>query len=367
MIKAILIDDEKLALKVMREMLKSFHEIEVAGAYTDPVQAIADMKEIKPDVIFLDIEMGEHHGIDVADKILEVNTNVEIIFVTAYSEYAIEAFELNAIDYLLKPVNPERLAKSLKRIKEEKEVKEETKRIEPKHKLYIQSFGNFIIFDENKQPIHWRTSKAKELFAFLWAHQGETQERSYLIETLFPDRDADRAATLFSTTLYQLRKNLKKYLGDDFITQVNRNYVFEARIESDYKKICHVISSNTYQEEDLSIIKQYYKHGFLEYEDYAWKSDLALRISNNLKIYLVNMIETLNQSEMGNPAYEDALLYLYYVDRIDDTSVQKLIQFYRTTNQITKLIAFYEEHIRYLEEEIDIEIPSYLKNLLKNK
>lgn len=109
--KTILIDDEAMALEVLQQMLSPYKEIEILGSYTDYKEVIQDLKKIKPELVFLDIEMPEINGLEVAEIIMGEVEDVEIVFVTAYSQYAVDAFEINAIDYLLKPIQEKRLAK----------------------------------------------------------------------------------------------------------------------------------------------------------------------------------------------------------------------------------------------------------------
>ncbi len=358
MIRAILVDDENMANTVLSEMLKKHQNVEIVGSYTDPLIALKEIEDTNPDVIFLDIEMGDVNGIEMGESFTNEKPDVYIIFVTAYSDYAIEAFELNAIDYLLKPVLPSRLEKAISRISlKEKKPKDETQ----SNKMYIQSFGHFSIFNSNKEPKKWRTNKSKELFALLWTHEDEVLDRDYLIEMLFPERDASKANTLFSTTLYQTRKNLSDCLGDACIQQINRGYKFNIEIESDYKTLKTLIASSEYKEDDIDKIKALYKHDFLEFEDYPWKNEISQNIRNNIKIHLFNLLGTLTNTQEHKLLTEEILLFLYQLDRTDDQTVKYIVDFYQSSNQPAKLTVFYQEHIAYLENELDIEIPEYLE------
>lgn len=116
MIKAIIVDDEALARERMRTLLKEHPEIEIIDEAENGVSAIEKIEERQPELVFLDIEMPGCNGIEVVRSIT-TRPLPKIVFCTAYDQYAIEAFELNALDYLLKPVTRARLAESLKRIR----------------------------------------------------------------------------------------------------------------------------------------------------------------------------------------------------------------------------------------------------------
>ncbi|MFJ7665147.1 response regulator [Lysinibacillus sp. NPDC097162] len=116
MLKAIIIDDEILAINLLETMLKDNGAIDVVGKYLNPLDAIANIPTLKPDILFLDIEMAEMNGIDVASKLEDLTHVLDIIFVTAYEHYAIDAFSVQAIDYILKPIDKGRLMKTIERI-----------------------------------------------------------------------------------------------------------------------------------------------------------------------------------------------------------------------------------------------------------
>lgn len=124
--KALVIDDERLARQELIKLLKKHQEIEIIGEAANTDEGVAMIKELKPDLIFLDIHMPGKTGFDLLEELDDVP---RVIFVTAYDEYAIEAFKVNALDYLLKPVEPKLLSAAIDRIfqmKPEVEVQDHT-------------------------------------------------------------------------------------------------------------------------------------------------------------------------------------------------------------------------------------------------
>ncbi|MGA7722942.1 MAG: LytTR family DNA-binding domain-containing protein [Ignavibacteriaceae bacterium] len=110
--KALIIEDEPLAVDNLIFYLKGY-PIEIIGAAYKIKEAVKLIKKEKPDVIFLDINLSGENGFDLLD---EIDINFKIIFVTAYDEYAVRAFEVNALDYILKPLKEERIAKAVERL-----------------------------------------------------------------------------------------------------------------------------------------------------------------------------------------------------------------------------------------------------------
>lgn len=129
MIKAILIDDEPLAREVVREYLEEFPEIEVIAECGDGFEGIKAVQQHQPDLIFLDIQMPKINGFEMLELL---DPRPAVIFTTAFDEYAIRAFEANAIDYLLKPFGKERFEKALNKWLEKRdpvEIKQKTQAV----------------------------------------------------------------------------------------------------------------------------------------------------------------------------------------------------------------------------------------------
>ncbi len=120
MIKTIIIDDERLARNELKKLLMDFPEIEVIAEAANSTEGIEKIDSLNPDLIFLDIQMPGKTGFDM---LAELDRAPSVIFTTAYDEYALKAFEVNALDYLLKPVEPKRLADAIQKlhVEEDKE------------------------------------------------------------------------------------------------------------------------------------------------------------------------------------------------------------------------------------------------------
>lgn len=115
MIETLLVDDEELPRRELREILSAEPDISIVGEASNGLRAVEQITEIKPQLVFLDIEMPGLNGFEVVNSLGSLPF---IVFVTAYDQYAIQAFEMNAIDYLLKPVTPHRVQKTLSRVRQ---------------------------------------------------------------------------------------------------------------------------------------------------------------------------------------------------------------------------------------------------------
>src|SRR5450432_3089166 len=118
MIRAVIIDDERLARNELKKLLQEFPEIEIVAEAANANEGIEKIDSLIPDLIFLDIQMPGKTGFDM---LAELDKAPDVIFTTAYDEYALKAFEVNALDYLLKPVEPKRLADALQKLQVEED------------------------------------------------------------------------------------------------------------------------------------------------------------------------------------------------------------------------------------------------------
>lgn len=140
-LRVLVVDDERLARKDLISLLGAYDHITIVGEADDVPSAVRAVERLDPDVIFLDIQMPGDSGFDLLEK---AAVEAQVIFVTAYDEYAIRAFEVNALDYLLKPVNPERLAKTLERLEhQERGTPARTRRLRYDDRLFLMLGRHF--------------------------------------------------------------------------------------------------------------------------------------------------------------------------------------------------------------------------------
>jgi two-component system LytT family response regulator/two-component system response regulator LytT len=116
-LKTIVVDDEQLARDELRYLLEQLGGVEIVAQAGNGVEALRVIEEYQPDLVMLDVQMPGLTGFEVARRVFEAGLESQLVFVTAYDQYAIDAFEVNAVDYLLKPVEPERLATAVERVR----------------------------------------------------------------------------------------------------------------------------------------------------------------------------------------------------------------------------------------------------------
>jgi two-component system LytT family response regulator len=141
-ITTIIVDDEKLAREGLKSLVKEFPEIELVGEAANADEALELIDKLKPQLMFLDIEMPEKSGFDLLEELIETPC---VVFTTAYNEFAIKAFEVNALDYLLKPVQTQRLREAILKVK-----KQLADLVQEKEKLKLSDNDQVFIRDGDR-------------------------------------------------------------------------------------------------------------------------------------------------------------------------------------------------------------------------
>ncbi|GAA0462929.1 response regulator [Alkalibacillus silvisoli] len=369
--KSILIDDEPLALDYLEHQLLQTKEYEVLGKFSDPYQAQDAIIGSDIDVLFLDIEMRGLNGIELAERLLEHSPHLQIVFVSAYNEYAVKAFELNAVDYLLKPVKLERLAKTTNRIKNQL--------IESKEQINEQISIN--LFYEPKVykgdtviPLKWRTTKAQQLFYYLIHCRNRTVGKAELIEILWPDFEMGKATTQLYTTIYQVRKTFKSL--NDYIKVLNLGDGYSVKlhdVQMDADVFDHFIEKN-YSIDEQTIdhyerVVKLFKGDYLQGFDYTWVHYEQLRLRFLWITVKIKVINWYRENGIFDKAMEHAL-DIYQRFPLEEEGYFELMKTCATTGNSASVMKYYEQLEYMSEQELGVEpsdkIKSWYKNWLKN-
>jgi len=366
--RVILIDDEQLALDVLEIQLQKFVDIEVVKTFTDPSQAMTELKHLSVNVVFLDIEMPGYFGLQLAEDLLRENDRLEIVFITAYHQYAIEAFELNAIDYLLKPVNYQRLQVSIKRLRKRVKVisnqtMDSTREDLPKeHNIngfvgfYAQCMAKFQLFTPGKQSIKWRTKKVRELFLYLGQNYPNPVSRMTIIDDLWPDYEKEKAITLLHTTIYQLRKLIRSYNCNDPLTIINESYVFKYQLASDIRELQELFLLDDVDNQLVKRALDLYQGDYLEHEGHRWSYQFQDKIRREMIRYLEKFVLLYRTYENPPTLMEDCLEKMLQIDPYNEQFMCMLIDYYRKNRQVKQMVDKYRAFHKRVNDELGVDL-----------
>ncbi|GED17489.1 response regulator [Aneurinibacillus migulanus] len=373
--RVILVDDERLALQQLRKALEcDVSGIQVIGMFSDPAHVVEDIKKLQPDAVFLDIHMPEISGLKLGEQLQELVPSIEIVFVTAYDRYAVQAFEMYALDYVMKPIQSSRLQKTVQRLREKIETGEDNKQeLEPP---FICCFNQlrFQLPGEEAQTVKWRTSKAQELFTYLLHHRERVIDRNTLIELLWPDFEMDRAAKQLYTTAYHIRQTLKSNrmeavsISSGDLEAGYRLTVGEVRIDTEewenkVKQLGPIDLHNVAQHEQALKL---YKGDYLGDYEYMW----AEQERERLRLLWLRHAQDLSQFYMEQGRWQGVIKVNQRIQQLlpdNEESYFTLMQLYDSLGYRGRMEEQYWLLISRLEQEMGVTVSANIRAWYENK
>lgn len=361
MLKAVLVDDEILAIELLEAMLKEIGGVEIIGKFSNPLEGLESLEVQQPDILFLDIEMKEMNGIKLAEDIESLVSQTEIVFVTAYDEYALEAFNVHAVDYILKPIEKSRLEKTVQRIYQRRKQPDFPSKRESS--LRANFLGGFRLIDQHNEPIKWRTKKVKEFCAYL-IHQNKPVHREQIMEELWPDRPLDKASVALHTSVYHLRKELKNHGYNDSIKYVDERYSLSIELSGDVQNLKKFIGQTQVKIEEVKKLIDLYKNHYLAEEYYDWaleeRGQLQKRVAQFLEKFVVtSFMET-------DSVLKEAIEKLIEMDPWEERYTLLLIEYYLQQGNTQSALQTYEKYRTNLWRQLGVKPQQKLINLMKS-
>jgi two-component system, LytTR family, response regulator len=367
--KVILVDDEPLALKYLeRQLLKlDTMSIDVIGTYTNPFEGRDEILTRDVDIVFLDISLPELNGIELAEQLLEQKPHLCIVFVTGYHEYAVTAFELNAVDYIVKPVQLDRVAKTMERLRSRIASRPEEV-MESNRNIRMTMFRQVMIEQPNEQGqfvlLHWRTTRAQEIFIYLLQHRGQLVRKSALIDMLWPEFDMDKAYPQLYTAIYHIRKTLEPYDTRFQITNTTEGYVLNMEgVQLDIEEWENWFMSNPSVsaesiERHIEMMKLYTGDYLQEY-DYWWAEGERQRLKELWLSVSLSMAEWYVDQER----IDEAILCYFSIQRqhsLEEKAYFSLMNIYALQDNPAQVHRQFSLLCQVLEDEMGEEPSPYI-------
>ncbi|GAA3401385.1 response regulator [Paenibacillus hodogayensis] len=248
MLRIIVVDDEELPMMRLKRLLTEISEHSEIATFLDPLDAYDYARSHRVDIAFLDISMPDVNGMKLAGLLVDIHPNIEFIFVTGFDEYAVRAFEINALDYIMKPVTIERLTVTMEKIRRVHRP------VVAGADLEVHLFGGMRIHYQGagggRELLKLRSPKTEELFAFLICKR--TVSREEIIDMLWSGLLPDKAWKNLNSTLYYIRKAIDASncsceittMGDEIRLHTDGLYCDLYEFERLWKEIRHTSERN---------------------------------------------------------------------------------------------------------------------------
>lgn len=358
-IRVIIMDDEPLSLLNMEKKLNEFNFIKVVKVFSNATELLNDEQTLDFQVAFLDVEMPGLNGLEIAKILTTRNPNVHIVFTTAHRDYAVQAFELQSIDYLLKPISLSRLEMTIERIQERTQLKNSqlasAQPVTPS--LNIQCFGGFTVYHDNK-VVHWRTIKTKELFAFLFSNLHIQVHRDIILDTIWAETEYQKARVQLHTTVSYLRTTLNSLGYKNVLNYANECYILQLNdFQCDVFELGQLLK-NTEELGRLDIERaeafvQNHQGEYMETTDYPWVTTKVNIFHKQFTLLLDYLIGYYTTSQNLKKLEKTLLLSLEY-NPYSDNTLQQLMRHYIETDNRTTAVRLFHTFEKNLMMELGI-------------
>jgi two-component SAPR family response regulator len=360
--KVILVDDDPVMHLIMRKMLVKHPEVQVAGAFTDTLTATAFLSD-NDDIglAFVDISMPGESGMTFAAKMEEAGSRLRIVFVTSHKEFALEAFDLSVVDYLVKPVSQERLERTVNRALADRESFStpplEGSDARGRSEIIITTLGDFSVQNEAGR-VKWISSKSAELFAYLLMNRGKRIARSRLVTDIFGGMSRESAEKYLNTTVYQLRKSLEPLGLREAVRSENDGYALELNnAVIDYEEFEQRAGKpERIEAADMESVLQaerLYTGDLFGNKAYVWAiheterlAELYASFVKRLAAVLISLRSTATASKL--------LLKLHTRNPLDESVVSLLMKMHGQDGNKKGLTAQYTDYVKLLNRELGI-------------
>lgn len=370
MLRAMIVDDEQPAIKMMQILLAANPYVQVVGAFDDFAKALDELEDINPDVVFLDIEMPGMNGLTVAEQMRQFNSNLYIVFVTAYRHYAVEAFEINALDYLLKPALQEHVDRAISRLIKVRGTQPWYERAGKTSGIYCLGVPE-VLGAVDLRPIKWRTAKTEEMFLFLLHNRNEAVPKDRIVEYLWPHLDPKDVNTYLHTTVYRLKKTLKE-AGLDISIQYRRgayqidlgdSVYFDAMVFENKTGWCRPVDQGSIKEYEA--LMELYRGDYCEARDYAWsmaKRSQLLELYCQLGKKLTSFYVEAREFDRAGQLIDKVLLRSPF----DEEAHEYKIQMFHARNDRIGLMNYYQYVEGLMRKELRVDPRPSLKTMYRN-
>ncbi|CAN7688796.1 response regulator [Paenibacillus sp. LjRoot153] len=360
--KVILVDDEPAMHLILHKMLDKLPGVHVAGAFTDALSAASFLSENNDiGLAFVDISMKGENGMEFAAKMEESASATQIVFVTSHKDFALEAYELSVLDYLVKPVSKERLQRTVNRALSNWQLLRSRPLQDPASQdvgqVVITALGDFAVRNEAGR-VKWISRKCTELFAYLVLYRGRRIPRSRLIADIYGGMDQKGAENYLNTTVYQLRNSLEPLGMRGIIRSENDGYALELKdpfidyveFEKQVEKLQSIDVGNV----DRAVqIERLYTGDLFGDKSYLWATDEMERYAKLYASFSIKLATALI-SLRDMTAASKLLLKLKERNPFDESVICHLMMICEQTGDRKGLTALYTGYARLLSLELGI-------------
>ncbi len=347
-----------------------YKDFAVEGEFQDRSAALDNLHKYKPEVVFCDLDMD---GINVSlfmDALKEQAPKAAIVFISSCNSFAVKAFEISAMDYIIKPFTKERFNNTMKRIYAYRNY------LKDRQDIKILCFNNQleIINNSTKTHMKWRTKKAKELFTYLLYKNGKRLSKHELVDTIFEgSSDEKKALNNLYVTVYYIRNQLEEFGLDTSRFFISENYTVDVDeglcdyvdFDNFLNKIITIDGTNI---DSIEKMIHLFNGAFLEDEDYPWLYEMRESFELKYEDFMLKLADYYIFSGELKKA-EGVLQKFICINPISDEAHNRLLELYIYEDNKEKFLKQYQKYVIIMKEEFltfpDKKFHSFYKSIVE--
>jgi len=222
--KVLLVDDEPAMLLAMKRLLSGMEDVELVGSFRNAAEALQFVQGHDVDLAFLDIQIAADNGLELARSLRLVHAELDIVFTTSHMEYALHAYDVYPLDYMVKPISRMRMAQTIARAVGRRSASADDAGDRSSNRLTVRALGCLEVSSKQAGAVKWISKKSMELFAYLLVHRGRSAPKIRILEDIFPEMPLKNAETYLNTAVYQLRKALSPHGFKEIVMSAQEQY-----------------------------------------------------------------------------------------------------------------------------------------------
>ncbi|BBI36562.1 response regulator [Cohnella abietis] len=365
--KVLIVDDEPGMLLAMKRLLSNMEDVELVGSYQSAAEALDFVRDRDVDLAFLDIKIAEDDGLELARSLRSVRADLDIVFTTSHSEFAINAYDVYPLDYMVKPISRIRLTQTIIRAASRRSRSSDEASNLKSNRLTVRGLGGFDVSSKQTGAVKWISKKSMELFAYLLVNRDRSVTKARILEEIFPQMPLKNAEIYLNTAVYQLRKALSLHGVKEMVISAQEQYRLDLeQVEVDFIQFEQAVEElsdiNTANEVAAIALEKQFAGQLFEDKSYAWVAAERERLAIMYDSYakrLTNWLLTMKRYREGAQIARKMVAR----NEFEEESTLLLLNIYGAMGDQQSLHNYYEHYTQLLLQELGLQPSSRIHQL----
>jgi two-component SAPR family response regulator len=357
--KVLIVDDEPAMLLAMKRMLSNIEGVELVGSFQSAAEALIFVRDSDVDLAFLDIQIAADNGLELARSLRSLRADLDIVFTTSHADYAIHAYDVYPLDYMVKPISRNRLAQTISRAASRRIASTNQAGDLALNRLMVRGLGCFESSSKHAGAVKWISKKSMELFAYLIVSRGRSVTKVRILEDIFPEMPLKNAEVYLNTAVYQLRKVLLLHGFKEMVLSAQEQYRVDLdqvdvdfiQFEQDVEALSAINAAN---EAAALELEKRFAGELLEDKSYAWAAVERERLAIIYDSYAKRLASWL----LARKRYREAVQIARRIvsrNEFEEESNLLLLNIFGAMGDRQSLHIYYEHYTQLLLQELGLQ------------